>query len=119
MSGFIAVYRWRVAMEGEAAFRERWRQVTEIGREHGAFGSCLARAATGELVAIALWPDENTRNQAFEKMGSSPAWPRAERLDEMRLDVLDDLWAVSAFRHGSSGEAATDILNDQGRGRST
>lgn len=114
MSGFIAVYRWRVAPEAEAAFREHWRQTTVIGREHGAFGSCLTRSATGELVAIALWPNETSRSRAFEKMGSSPAWPQAERLDEMRLDVLDDLWAVSAFRQKVSGAIETDEVIDQG-----
>lgn len=116
MKGFVAVYRWRVSPEAEDAFRECWRQTTEIGRQHGALGSCLTRASSGELVAIALWPDENMRSQAFAKMSSSPAWPQAERLDEMRLDVLDDLWAVSAFRPEPSG---TDLLADQSRGRST
>lgn len=97
MSGFIMIYRWRVAAEIETLFRERWAQLTELARDHGALGSCLTRAATGELVAIALWPDEATRARAFEAISLPGPWPEAERLDEMRLDVLEDLWTSSPF----------------------
>lgn len=97
-SGFIAIYRWRVAPEVEETFRARWRDVTRLGREHGAHGSCLARDSdSGDLVAIALWPSENARTRAFERMGEIGSWPAAERLSEDRLNVLDDLWAVSPF----------------------
>ena len=96
--GFIAVYRWRVPAAEQDAFRARWREVTQLGREHGAYGSCLTRdVATGDLVAVALWSSEGARREAFERMGAL-AWPAVERLGESRLEVLDDLWALSPFR---------------------
>lgn len=98
MSGFIAIYRWRVAPQVEAEFRERWRDTTQQARAHRALGSCLTRSSDGDLVAIALWPDEAARTAAFEKMTSLPPLSGVERIDELRLDVLDDLWAVSALR---------------------
>lgn len=97
MAGFIAVYRWRVAAEHESAFRKLWREVTMLGRENGAYGSCLTRDANGELVAIALWPSEEARAAAFKAIGETAPWPPAERLAETKLDVVDDLWTVSPF----------------------
>ena len=95
-NGFIAIYRWRVKSADEPAFRERWREVTRLGRVHGGYGSCLGREANGDLVAIALWPDEQARATAFAEIDAGD-WPPAERLSEARLNVLDDLWTVSPF----------------------
>lgn len=100
-SGFIAVYRWRVPPELEAAFRARWREVTLRGREHGAYGSCLTRDANGDLIAVALWPTEAARAAAFKRIGDVGPWPPVERVSEYRLSVLDDLWTLSPFRRPS------------------
>lgn len=97
-TGFIAIYRWRVAPEHEADFRNRWREVTCQGFEHGSFGSCLGRDANQELVAIALWPTEAAREEAFHTMSADGPWPPAERVSEDTLQVLDDLWKKSPFR---------------------
>jgi hypothetical protein len=97
-TGFIAIYRWRVAPEHEADFRNRWREVTRQGLEHGSFGSCLGRDANQELVAIALWPTEAAREEAFHTMSADGPWPPAERVSEDTLQVLDDLWKKSPFQ---------------------
>ena len=97
-TGFIAIYRSRVAPEHEADFRNRWREVTRPGFEHGSFGSCLGRDANQELVAIALWPTEAAREEAFHTMSADGPWPPAERVSEDTLQVLDDLWKKSPFR---------------------
>ena len=97
-TGFIAIYRWRVAAEHQADFRERWREVTRQGSEHGSFGSCLGRGANEELVAIALWPKEAAREDAFHTMSADGPWPSAERVSEDTLQVLDDFWKKSPFR---------------------
>jgi heme-degrading monooxygenase HmoA len=96
--GFIAIYRWKVQAEHEQSFRERWHQTTLRGQTLGAFGSCLTRDASGEFVAIALWPDEATRTAAFASMGPQQPWLGAERLQEVKLAVEDDLWTNSPFR---------------------
>ncbi len=43
-TGFIAIYRWRVAAEHQADFRERWREVTRQGSEHGPLAHALVMA---------------------------------------------------------------------------
>lgn len=96
-AGFIAIYRWKVEQEHEQSFRERWHQTTLKGRELGAFGSCLTRDAAGNFIAIALWPDEATRTAAFVAMGQQKPWLGAERIDEVKLAVEDDLWINSPF----------------------
>jgi heme-degrading monooxygenase HmoA len=96
--GFIAIYRWRVAAEAEAAFRERWRSITKAALQYGAFGSTLTRAENGEFVAIALWPDQQTRADAFARIEASPPLAGVEFLEELRLEVVEDLWTVSPFR---------------------
>jgi len=96
-TGFIAIYRWRVAPEHETDFRNRWCEVTRQGSEHGSFGSCLGRGANEELVAIALWPTEAAREKAFRAMSADGPLPPAERISEDTLQVLDDLWKKIAF----------------------
>jgi len=96
-NGFIAIYRWEVEPEHEQSFRDRWHQTTLIGRELGAFGSCLARDSSGQFVAIALWPSEAARSAAFENIGPPQPWAGAKRLEELKLEVLDDLWVSSPF----------------------
>lgn len=95
-TGFIAIYRWRVAPEHEAAFRAVWRQVTREAGMHGGHGSCLTRADNGDLVAIAPWPSLAARDRAFAAMGDHD-WPPCERISEWQLDLVEDLWAASPF----------------------
>jgi hypothetical protein len=96
--GFIATYRWRVAAEAEPAFRERWTDITRKALQFGAFGSTLTRAENGEFVASALWPDQQTRTDAFARIEASPPLAGVEFLEEVRLAVVEDLWTVSPFR---------------------
>lgn len=96
--GFIATYRWRVAAEAEGAFRERWADITRNALQRGGLGSTLTRAETGEFVAIALWPDLQTRTAAFAQIEASPPLAGVEFLEEVRLEVVEDLWTASPFR---------------------
>ena len=96
--GFIATYRWRVAAEAEPAFRERWTEITRKALQLGGLGSTLTRAENGEFVAIALWPDQQTRTDAFTQIEAGPPLAGVEFLEEVRLDVLEDLWTVSPFK---------------------
>jgi hypothetical protein len=95
--GFVVLYKWAVDPEHEEAFRERWHLTTLRGRELGALGSCLTRDASGCFVAIALWPSEAARAAAFEEMGPGQPWVGAQRIDEAKLHVEDDLWIGSPF----------------------
>ena len=91
--GFVAIYRWRVAPEHEAAFVERWRQATAILSRHGGQGSLLGRAQSGEMVAVALWPSAEARDRAFAEAGDDAPWPPAERLDPFLVDPIANLWS--------------------------
>jgi hypothetical protein len=97
-SGFIAMYRWQVERGSENDFRIAWRDITREARTLGALGSCLTRARNGDYVAIALWPSEQARADAFAMMAPRSDLPGVRRVDETMLDVEDDLWAISPFR---------------------
>lgn len=95
--GFAVIYRWAIAEEHHDAFRARWRKATLRLRELGSLGSCLTREAGGDFVAIALWRSEEARAAAFAGAGLDEPWPPAERFEETRLRIEDDLWAGSPF----------------------
>jgi len=99
--GLIALYRWRVEAEHEAAFRQNWGQATLRARKLGGHGSCLTRDQDGSFVAIALWPSEAARYEAFAAMEHTPPWPGVRRLSETLLQVEDDMWASSPFTEGT------------------
>ena len=96
--GFVAVYRWRVAPEHEAEFRKVWIETTEALSENGGLGSLLGRAPDGTLCAVALWPSAEARTRALETTPEGAPWPPSERLESITMDVMDDMWAVSALR---------------------
>lgn len=100
--GFVAIYRWHVDAEYEEQFRDHWHALTLKGRDFGAYGSCLTRGDTGTFVAIALWPDEETRANAFAKIDAGAPLDGVRRLSEDRLHVEDDLWISSPFAATSS-----------------
>ena len=91
--GLVAIYRWRVAEEHVAAFIERWERATRRLRGLGGMGSLLGRAATGELVAVALWPSAEAREAAFALVADDGEWPPAERLEPILVDPIANLWA--------------------------
>lgn len=95
--GFIVIYRWQVEEAHQEAFRTSWREVTLEGRTLGAFGSCLTRDANGDFLALALWPNEQARSDAFAQMTRRTAWTGAKRMEELKLYIEDDLWAISPF----------------------
>lgn len=94
---FVAIYRWNVPGEQEAAFRAAWAAMTElICQQCGSLGSRLHRADDGTLVAYAQWPSR----EAWETLTATG--PVADALREIMrasaerlhpdvlLEVLDD-----------------------------
>jgi hypothetical protein len=100
---FIVVYRWRVAVEDQQRFQECWQVRTLELRARGALGSCLTREAGGEFVAIALWPSEAVRAEAFREIPNELDWPLVETGPSLSLTVVDDLWVRSPFDLRSPG----------------
>ena len=98
MNGAVFIYRWRVAAEHEAAFLERWRKATQDLGGRGGLGSLIGKNAEGELVAIALWPDAESRDAAFAGGGDAEPWPPSERLPTMQIDPLSDMWNLEAWK---------------------
>ena len=95
--GFIALYRWKVEPDHLEEFRTRWRALTQKLQLYGALGSCLTKDDSGQFIAIALWPDEQTRAVAFEKIAAEPPWQGAHRISENKLHVEEDHWVNSPF----------------------
>jgi hypothetical protein len=57
----------------------------------------LTRDSNGDFLAIALWPSEQARSDAFAQMTPRSDWRGAKRVEEIKLHVDDDLWACSPF----------------------
>ncbi len=95
---FAVLYRWRLKAGTELAFREAWKAMTEsIKLQYGTGGSRLHRTDKGEIVAYAVWPSRERREEAAEQPSTNPdaaAKMRAcieETFETTKLDVLDDL----------------------------
>ena len=97
---FVVVYRWRLRPGHEAQFTRDWRDITILAREkYGSFGSSLFEAHDGSYVAIARWPDRETRERWIARRGVDTA-SRArmnaaieQDYPPLELDTLHDLWA--------------------------
>jgi len=92
---FAVIYRWRIKPGREDDFATAWEHMTRrIAAECGSGGSALFRAEDGTFVAIARWPDRETRERcritdpALETMRDCIESP----FEEQRLDGLLDLW---------------------------
>jgi len=97
LSGFIVIYRWQVQSSHQEEFRASWREVTMEGRALGSLGSCLTRDSNGDFLAIALWPSEQARADAFSQMKPRSDGAGAQRIDEIKLEIDNDLWTRSPF----------------------
>ncbi len=95
--GLIVVYRWSVEPHAVGSFEAQWRALTDRLRPLGGLGSCLTRTAAGEFVALAAWPDRETRIAAFAALEAQPAIPGVERRSAEELEVAADLWCSSPF----------------------
>lgn len=97
------LYRMRVKAGRERDFDQAWREGTLIAREQfGSGGSHLFALDDGTRLAIALWPDRESRDRYF-------AWRRAnptpasqimaesvdEDLREEMLTSIDNLWVAA------------------------
>lgn len=88
---FAVIYRWSVDPAQEGYFRERWKLGTERLKGLGSLGSCLTRAANGDFIAFARWPDEATRERAFAVIAPLEPWPGIVSFEETKLSVEEDL----------------------------
>ena len=98
MNGLVAIYRWRVDAEHEQAFIARWERATRHLAQRGGLGSLIGKNAAGELVAVALWPDQAAREKAFAEGGDEEPWPPAERLEPMLIDPIHDMWRLDQWQ---------------------
>ena len=66
---FSVIYTFEVKPGSENDFVKAWSALTQLIKEHaGSGGSRLHKAATGNYVAYAQWPDRQTWEQAAEKL---------------------------------------------------
>lgn len=89
---FVAVYWWRVHPGKETQFRQAWRRGTElITQRYGSYGSRLHRDRDGRFVGYAVWPDEQTWQNAFDcKMAYDDPGTRQQFLDAVAETPADN-----------------------------
>lgn len=97
-TGFVALYRWRVAPDAESDFVAAWTRLTELIREHqGGRGSRLHRGHDGLFYGYAQWPDKATWGAPWRL--PDEATPLldvikaavVERFEPIQLDPIGDL----------------------------
>jgi hypothetical protein len=113
--GLVAMYRWRLHPGREAAFIAAWSAITLALREHGgSFGSRLHCADDGTWVGYAQWPDDSTRQRAFDRVAVDPALSAqmrnaiAESLPELLLQPVADFLVPAIPIVQSSESPAND-----------
>lgn len=99
---FAVLYRFKLKAGAEQRFRDAWRLATcAIREQYGTSGSRLHRAADGDLIAYAVWPDRATWEKAQALPSPSPEAGAAMRacmaapLGVTPLEVVDDLRVVA------------------------
>jgi hypothetical protein len=98
---FVVVYRWRLKPGCEDQFARDWRDITLVAREKfGSGGSSLFAAHDGSYVAIARWPDRESRERFTARKDTLTSAARArmnaaieQDFPPLELDTLQDLWA--------------------------
>lgn len=97
---FVVIYRWRLKPDFEDQFGRDWRDATIEAREkYGSGGSSLFRAEDGTYVAIARWPDRESRERFFARRDRTPALSERmaaaieETFPALELETVHDLWA--------------------------
>ena len=84
---FSVIYTFDVKPGSENDFIQSWSTLTELFKEHaGSGGSRLHKAAAGNYVAYAQWPDRQTWEQAAEKLPSE-AGPIRNKMSESCLSI--------------------------------
>lgn len=94
------IYRMRPKPGRERDFDQAWREGTLIARERfGSGGSHLFAVDDGTRVAIALWPDQESRDRYFAWRRQNPTTASTtfseamdEDLGEEILTSIEDLW---------------------------
>ncbi|MCU0729574.1 MAG: antibiotic biosynthesis monooxygenase [Sphingopyxis sp.] len=96
----IAIYyRWRLVEGREADFVDAWTQITEHLKRQGSLGSALFKSDDGSVVAIARWPDVETRRASSARLAAPELYSRmtnaiAEEFEERILDERVNLWTL-------------------------
>lgn len=114
-TGFAVIYRWRLRVGTEEAFRSAWETVTRIiRREHGGLGSRLHRADDGTWLAYAQWPDRAAWAAMQSAQDADPVASAtmrdcvAERLEPILLEPVADLLVPG----GASGKRIEQDAGD-------
>lgn len=101
MAMMAFIYRMRLKPGRELEYDAAWREGTLIASEQfGSGGSHLFKLDNEVRVAIALWPDQESRDRYFAWRRENPtpashilADAMDEFLGEEVLTSIDDLWA--------------------------
>lgn len=94
--GLVVLYRWRLHPGLETSFIEAWSRITELLRSAGgSLGSRLHRGRDGIWYGYAQWPDDETRQRAFERSLDPAASAQmraavAEPFPEVVLECVSD-----------------------------
>ena len=94
----IAIYyRWRLVDGKEAQFIEAWQAITELLKDQGSLGSALFTSEDGSTVAIARWPDIETRQASSARRANPAVYAQmidaiAEEYEERVLHLEIDSW---------------------------
>jgi hypothetical protein len=97
---FVVIYRWRLKIGREEEFVRLWSLATiRIRQECGSGGSALFQSDDGTFVAIARWPDRESRDRCQvtdrSHLDAMRDCAESERFEEQRLSAVNDLWALS------------------------
>lgn len=94
----IAIYyHWRLADGKEAQFKQAWQAITELLKQQGSLGSSLFSSEDGSTVAIARWPDLETRQASSARRADPELYAKmidaiAEEYEERVLHLKIDSW---------------------------
>ena len=81
-------FHWRLNEGARDAFLASWAMITDALKEHGSLGSTLFEDEDGTVRALARWPDQATRDRAFDRL------QMPEAVDAMQAAVAETLLRV-------------------------
>ncbi len=94
---FATFFQWTIQPGREDEFVQIWNKGTALLLDEGSLGSALFRSQDGQFSALARWPDQATRDAAFERVRDHVIFVRMrECVDEtIRWDdttEVSNLW---------------------------
>jgi NADPH:quinone reductase-like Zn-dependent oxidoreductase len=94
----IAIYyRWRLVDGKEAQFTQAWQAITALLKDQGSLGSALFTSEDGSAIAIARWPDLQTRQASSARRADPELYAQMidaieEEYEERVLHLKIDGW---------------------------